>query len=378
MVPWQVDGRRTRLVNVVRGWLAAGLLLGMLGAAVQAQAFVSIEDLTSNISEYKDEKVQVQGWVASEKKVQSRTFKGYYLKDRYATFLLVRTTEELPPINAELTVTGIAMVTAEGDIYLTEIAREESKEEEYAEFWRLQDEKQQLEQQQSELQAQIDAVRKAAEIQDAATRQQQSALKADLERQREILQQKERELKAKIAEEERRREEMKRRLKEEREAAERNMYILFGVIGVVIVFLMGLVFYAIARKAPKPIDYPTVKFYRSSKPLPGRFILIEGGRETHTVPLSDQTGKGEVEIGRDSGDIKTGIRIKDPSNTMSRRQARLVYTASTGEFRLVNLAGDQANPTLVNNRAVGLNEVVVLQDGDLVQMGRQEMKFRRS
>ncbi len=84
---------------------------------------------------------------------------------------------------------------------------------------------------------------------------------------------------------------------------------------------------------------------------------------------------GEVEIGRESPDVTDGVRIEDKANTLSRRQARLVYSAQTGEFRLVNLAGGDSNPTVINGRRMASNETVLLRNDDILEMGNIRLKF---
>jgi len=124
-------------------------------------------------------------------------------------------------------------------------------------------------------------------------------------------------------------------------------------------------------------DFKTVKVYKTTKVLPGTLVVMEGGKETDIIYLSDQSGRGEIEIGRDSPDVAGGIRVKDRTNTVSRRQARLVYSADTRDFRVVNLATEQSNPTTVNGKPLAANESVLLSEGDLVGMGSLEVKFRK-
>ena len=124
-------------------------------------------------------------------------------------------------------------------------------------------------------------------------------------------------------------------------------------------------------------EYRTVRVYKTSKVLPGTFVVMENGHETDTVFLSDQSGKGEIEVGRDSPDVRGGIRIKDSTNTLSRHQARIVYTAETREFLLTNLAGTESNPTIVNGQELQENQSVVLQSGDMVTMGSVQLRFNK-
>ena len=118
--------------------------------------------------------------------------------------------------------------------------------------------------------------------------------------------------------------------------------------------------------------------YETAKILPGKLIVLgggNGGEEAEVVYLTDQSGMGEVEIGRESPDVIGGIRIRDKANTLSRRQARLVYSAQTRVFRLINLAGADSNPTAINGRRMASNETVLLRNDDILEMGNIRLKF---
>jgi hypothetical protein len=168
-----------------------------------------------------------------------------------------------------------------------------------------------------------------------------------------------------------------------------HLTIVLVAVGVAVLALVGVAIFLVRRGRPtvshidgdKPQrtvdDYKTLRVYKTTKVLPGKLVVIDGRQETDTIHLSDQTGRGEIEIGRDSPDITGGIRIKDKSNTLSRRQARLLYSASSREFRLVNVAGDSSNPTIINGRQMTQDEALVLKDGDIMIMGNVELKFRQ-
>ena len=120
--------------------------------------------------------------------------------------------------------------------------------------------------------------------------------------------------------------------------------------------------------------------YRTTKILPGKLIMLNnqhGAEETAVIYLTDPSGRGEVEIGRESPDVTSGVRIKDKANTLSRRQARLVYSARTGEFRLVNLAGEDSNPTVIKGRRMANQETVLVANDDILQMGAIRLQFRQ-
>ena len=125
-------------------------------------------------------------------------------------------------------------------------------------------------------------------------------------------------------------------------------------------------------------DHSHVTEYKTAKILPGKLIVVDdrnGAQETEVIYLTDPSGMGEVEIGRECPDVTDGVRIKDKANTLSRRQARLVYSAQTGKFRLVNLAGKDSNPIAINGRRMANQETVLLGNNDILQMGTVRLKF---
>lgn len=122
-------------------------------------------------------------------------------------------------------------------------------------------------------------------------------------------------------------------------------------------------------------EYKTVKAYKTTKVLPGRLVVLDGGRETDVIHLSDQNGRGEIEIGRDAPDVSGGIRVKDKTNTLSRRQGKLIYDSAKREFTYLNLVGDEGNATVYNGRALRQNEAVVLSSRDVLAMGNVELMF---
>jgi hypothetical protein len=129
--------------------------------------------------------------------------------------------------------------------------------------------------------------------------------------------------------------------------------------------------------APEGIDdYKTVKVYKTTKVMPATLTVLDGEAETDVIHLYDHTGTGEVELGRESPEANSGIRIKDKTNTVSRRQATIQYLSSSKTFWLTNLAGLTSNPTVLNGRELGENESAELSDGDTVIFGALKARFR--
>jgi hypothetical protein len=374
----------------------AGLAAGPTSVALGQDA-LSVDQLRHDFdTRYKDELVTVRGWVDTERRVASRTFKGFYLKDRYGALILIRTTKALPDITVEIVVRGVAIRDAEsGDIFLSEVSREPVSAVGRVLPMGAPDAESLLRQQADTARRQTEEARKQAE--EAARRVQEAERQA--------------------AEARRRAEEEKLRLEREQAAAraeaeatrQRLVIALVAVGGLALLVGAVLLFRRksvetttpagnvpgmpplspaapsapLSTAPPAPAagttvqDFKTVKVFKTTKVWPGRLVVLENKQETDVIPLSDQSGRGEVEIGRDSPDATVGIRIKDKTNTLSRKQARIEYTPDRREFRLVNLAGEGSNPTAFNGRQMKENESVVLKDGDVLLMGSIEMKFRQ-
>ena len=57
--------------------------------------------------------------------MESQTYKGFYLRDRFGSLVLIRTAKALPDIQTEIVVRGIALKDADtGDIFITEESRD--------------------------------------------------------------------------------------------------------------------------------------------------------------------------------------------------------------------------------------------------------------
>jgi len=298
-------------------------------AVLPAQESISIGDVKNGFaSRYKNETASVRGAVVRGRRVESQAFSGYYLRDRFNAVILIRTTDALPDLDSELQVTGIVLQDADTkEIYISEKSRQ--------------------------------VVGKTAEEAARHAKEEEAA-----RRQGEIDQQ-------------------------------RTLLIGIGIIVVALIALAAFLTWrkraavyrvhesttvSVADTAPASTsmdDFKTVRVYKTTKVLPGNLVVMEEGKETDIIYLSDQSGRGEIEIGRDSPDVAGGIRIKDRSNTVSRRQAKLVYSEDKREFQVVNLASDQSNPTAVNGKALATEEAVVLADGDEIGMGNLNVKFRK-
>lgn len=351
--------------------------------ALMGQPVVDVSRLLQNYeSTYKYEQVTLHGWVDREKPVTSRSYKGYYLKDRYGRRLLVRTTAPLPGITTEIQVTGVAEKDADSsEIYLSETTRNPVSSAGAVGAATAQPDPK-LEQ----MRAAVSSAQQAIAAADWAGATTAIGRLKTLDQ-----------AAPQIAE-------LERALADAKDREHTQQMVLWAIgVGVLALGGAAVVLYRRKQKgaggepgsaifpweettktadgsqpAQEGVDeYRTVRVYKTSKVLPGTFVVMENGKETDTVFLSDQSGKGEIEIGRDSPDARGGIRIKDATNTLSRRQARIVYTAETREFLLTNLAGTESNPTIVNGSELQENQSVVLESGDTVTMGSVQLRFNK-
>jgi len=370
------------LAAVVAVVVGCWLVVGAAAQAPQAQAPVAHKALKDSFALYNKEVVVVQGWVTTEKQVREASFKGYYLRDRFGDLILIRTTKPLPGINTEVRVKGVALLDTDPkrEPYVAEEERESLKVPVDVDRPVVESK---IDEKANAAGEKITPASDVAKASDTKNIPLSPALPVS---------------------------------QPGRFAWLTSRWIaglsIAGLALLVAAFVLVLsrkkeadaatiastadawqspyqstaaasqgpadlgLRKEPAAEAPVVEDYKTVKAFKTTKVLPGRLIVLENQKETDVIHLSDQSGRGEIEIGRDSPDATAGIRIKDKTNTLSRHQARLMYSAATQEFKLLNLVGDTANPTLHNGRPMHENEAIVLKDGDVLGMGNVELKFR--
>ncbi len=339
-----------------RGVAVAALVCRLLtvvlfAGVINAQTSISVRELVRGFhSRYKNEQVAVRGWVLAEKRVSSTSFKAYYLKDRYGATIVVRTVNKVPQINSEVLVTGVALVDADSKrFFISETKRKQvgSAGEETEEAAR-----QPLELPSTENLILIGAIAIALLWVVVRLRRRKAAPAASASGP----------------------------VPSYKPAPAPEPGRPYKPAPLPIPSAeSGSVAFPTAQVASSTVeDFKTVRVFTTSKVLPGTLVILENGQETDTIYLSDQSGRDEIEIGRDSPDIAGGIRIKDKTNTLSRNQARLSYSTSDKQFKLVNLAPETSNPTMINERQMSGDETVVLKDNDVLRMGNVELRFRKS
>ena len=383
--------RNARLAFLV----GLAIICAAAGAFAQQEP-IRLADLKANFLMYHKEVVVVQGWVVNEKAVPQRSFKGFTLRDRYGELILIRTTKPLPGINTEIKIRGIALMDGKTPY----IAEEERDELQKSESGQGPVSRTTLvgkgEPPVPPIEPGVEPIANAphagapdttaAAVSDPITAtttlpaRQTSWLTwpwiAGLLVGAALL------IGAFVL--------VLSRRKPAAEAtsfgpstadAYQNPYVATTGAGVADVLrpVGGAAVPAAAAPAEAPVieDFKTVKAFKTSKVLPGKLVVVENGIDGDVIHLSDQSGRGEIEIGRDSPDATGGIRIKDRTNTLSRRQAKLMYSPASREFKLHNLVGDSGNPTVHNGHAMHENETIVLKDGDVLGMGSVELTFRQ-
>ena len=327
------------------------LVVGLFAGVIHAQTPISVRELVRGFySRCKNEQVAVQGWVSAEKLVSSTTFKAYYLKDRYGSTIVVRTVNELPQINSEVLVTGVALADADSrKFFISETKRKLIRSAPG-----------------DQPEAEGGAWKQLPELPSTENLILIGFIAVGL---------------------------LWVVLRLRREKAAPTAYVPAPPPGPSPSYKPAPAPEPVGpyKPAPPPIpstgsapaaspsvdDFKTVRVYKTTKVLPGTLVVLENGQETDTIYLSDQSGRDEIEIVRDNPDIAGGIRIKDKTNTLSRRQARILYSASDKQFKLVNLAGEASNPTMINGWEMSGNETVVLNDNDVLRMGNVELKFKK-
>ena len=109
------------------------------------------------------------------------------------------------------------------------------------------------------------------------------------------------------------------------------------------------------------------------KLLPARFVVEGGLDDIQYINFFRAQGQKDTEItfGRAQGMPYRHIQLKP--RTVSSRQAKLIFT--NNQFTLINYASEDSNPTSVNGVAMSVNDSVVLKAGDKISMGEVGFRF---
>lgn len=169
--------------------------------------------------------------------------------------------------------------------------------------------------------------------------------------------------------------------------------IIYYLIGAALVLLLLIVvlFLFMRRTSPYPVPIPgpttytmgtnkisrqpdliegaTIKMTRppagTLKLLPGRLEVVAGDDQIKDIRFYKSKNQEETEMtfGRSGGPNYTHIQLK--SNTVSAKQAKLVYT--NGKYTLINYS--TVNPTIVNDIQLANEGSIILQEGTRIEMG---------
>jgi hypothetical protein len=108
------------------------------------------------------------------------------------------------------------------------------------------------------------------------------------------------------------------------------------------------------------------------KLLPGRFVVVSGDDKIKEIRFYKigSTEESEITFGRAVGKPYSHIQLKPM--TVSAKHAKLVFNA--GKYTLTNFS--KSNPTLVNGAVLEENGSVVLKNGDKIEMGEAVFQFQ--
>lgn len=125
------------------------------------------------------------------------------------------------------------------------------------------------------------------------------------------------------------------------------------------------------------IEGRTIKMHapppNTIKLLPGYLEVLSGDDAVKEIRFYKLKGEAvpETTFGRATGRPYVHIQLKPM--TISSRQAKLSF--DQGQVKLTNFATNESNPTKVNGRDLGVDEMVVLKDADRIDMGEVAFKF---
>jgi hypothetical protein len=133
-----------------------------------------------------------------------------------------------------------------------------------------------------------------------------------------------------------------------------------------------------ATPAPQQvIEGRTIKMHapppNTIKLLPGYLEVLSGDDAVKEIRFYKLKGEAvpETTFGRATGRPYVHIQLKPM--TISSRQAKLAF--DQGQVKLTNFATNESNPTKVNGRDLGVDEMIVLKDADRIDMGEVAFKF---
>lgn len=107
--------------------------------------------------------------------------------------------------------------------------------------------------------------------------------------------------------------------------------------------------------------------------LPGHLEVEVGNNVGEAIRFMRLNGEpADITIGAAEGPRHRHIKL--PADTISRTHARMQY--EQGRWRITNLSA--SNPTLVNGQELGATvpRTRVLDDGDMIQIGDMQLRFR--
>jgi energy-converting hydrogenase Eha subunit A len=335
---------------MVRCILAGVLVACGLGEPALGQSSPKVQDMKRSPRLFVNEVVRIEGFVTQYVEGNAQTTRFFFLKDDWGGFLKVRTSRDAPEVGHRYAVTGpIGIDPRSSEIYLSEESR-----------------------------VHLEPSPGSAENPGAAASAAQPPP-------------------ATVATE-------PVQEPEGPEPARGRLNLALVVILAVVLLglIIGLILVLSGRRRERPrtsdfaaaaslpteappapqqvIEGRTIKMHApppgTLKLLPGWLEVVAGDDVVKEIRFYRMKGEvaAETTFGRATGRPFTHIQLKPM--TVSARQAAILFDGAAP--KLTNFASNESNPTSVNGRDLGVNESVVLSDGDKIKMGEVSFVFHVS
>ncbi len=348
---------------VIPALVAAVLPLAALPALAAGELSPKVRDIRSNINRYLNERVRIEGYVTQYVEAGSRTTAFYYLKDDWGGLIRVRTSDTPPAVGKRYAVVGpVGFDPRNNDPYISQEQREELQLSTEAP---------------SAIPTAVPSTWVAQPAQAAASAQAEAQLAAPAVLEPAV---------------------------EPTPAPPESLstgtvVLLVALIAALVAIVVALALVLGRKKKSRPgtsdftlaasqpaeaapapqqvIEGRTIKMHapppNTIKLLPGYLEVLSGDDAVKEIRFYKLKGEAvpETTFGRAAGRPYVHIQLKPM--TISSRQAKLSF--DQGQVKLTNFASNESNPTKVNGRDLGVDEMVVLKDGDRIDMGEVAFKF---
>lgn len=359
---------RSRLAAlVIPALVVAFLPLATLPAFAAGELSPKVRDIRSNINRYLNERVRIEGYVTQYVEAGSRTTAFYYLKDDWGGLIRVRTSDAPPAVGKRYAVVGpVGFDPRNNDPYISQEKREEL-------------------QLATEAPSAIPTAAPSTWVAQPAPAQAAASAQPSAQPAAPAAPEPEPAVEPTPA---------------PPQGLSTGTVVLLVVLVAALVAIVVALALVLGRKkksrpgtsdftlaasqpaeaAPAPqqvIEGRTIKMHapppNTIKLLPGYLEVLSGDDAVKEIRFYKLKGEAvpETTFGRATGRPYVHIQLKPM--TISSRQAKLSF--DQGQVKLTNFASNESNPTKVNGRDLGVDEMVVLKDGDRIDMGEVAFKF---